>query len=56
MVYFAVQKLLSLIRSRLFVCFYFRYSRRWIDKDSAVIYGREPVFSLYKCYNVQSYI
>ena len=26
---FAVQKLLSFIRSHLFVCFYFHYSRRW---------------------------
>ena len=35
---FAVQKLLSMIRSHL--CFYFRYSRRWIKKDTAVIYVR----------------
>ena len=33
MVSFAVQKLLSLIRSHLgFFCFYFHYSRRWIKK------------------------
>ena len=37
MVSFAVQKLLSLIRSRLFL-FYFHYSRRWIQKDIAAIY------------------
>ena len=32
---FAVQKLLSLIRSHLF---YFHYSRRWIIEDCALIY------------------
>ena len=35
---FAVQKLLSLIRSHLF---YFCYSRRWVIEDLAVIYVRE---------------
>ena len=35
---FAVQKLLSLIRSHLFSCFYFRYSRRWVIEDLALIY------------------
>ena len=37
---FAVQKLLSLIRSHLFffVCFYFHYSRRWVKEDLALIY------------------
>ena len=30
---FAVQKLLSLIRSHLFTCFYFCYSRRWVIED-----------------------
>ena len=34
---FAVQKLLSLIRSHLFI-FYFNFSRRWIQKNIAVIY------------------
>ena len=39
MVSFAVQKLLSFIRSHLFVfCFYFHFSRRWVKKDLAVIY------------------
>ena len=33
---FAVQKLLSSIRSSF--CFYFHYSRRWIQKGIAVIY------------------
>ena len=36
---FAVQKLLSLIRSHLFTfVFYFGYSRRWIIEDLALIY------------------
>ena len=30
---FAVQKLLSLIRSHLFACFYLHYSRRWVIED-----------------------
>ena len=34
---FAVQKLLSLIRSHLF-SFYFCYSRRWVTEDLALIY------------------
>ena len=34
---FAVQKLLSLISSQLFT-FYFRYSRRWVIEDLALIY------------------
>ena len=39
---FAVQKLLSLNRPHLFIFyFYFYYSRRWIEKDVAVIYVRE---------------
>ena len=33
MVSFPVQKLLSLIRSHLFTCFYFCYSRRWVIED-----------------------
>ena len=33
---FAVQKLLSLIRSHF--CFYFHYSRRWVIEDLALIY------------------
>jgi len=38
-VFFAVQKLLSLIRSHLFLfVFYFHYSRRWVIEDLAVIY------------------
>ena len=36
---FAVQKLLSLIRSHLFYfCFYFHYSRRQVIEDLALIY------------------
>ena len=36
---FAVQKLLSLIRSRLFTfVFYFCYSRRWVIEDLDLIY------------------
>ena len=39
MVYFAVQKLLSLIRSYLFTfVFCFHYSRKWILEDLALIY------------------
>ena len=38
-VFFAVQKLLSLIRSNLFLfVFYFLYSRRWVIEDLDVIY------------------
>ena len=36
---FIVQKLLSLVRSHLFICFfYFHYSGRWVIEDLAVIY------------------
>ena len=36
---FVVQKLLSLIRSQLFIFFFnFHYSRRWVIEDLAVIY------------------
>ena len=39
---FIVQKLLSLIRSHLFIfCFYFHYSGRWVIEDPAMIYVRE---------------
>ena len=38
MVSFAVQKLLSLIRSHLFTCFYFHYFRRWVIQDLALIH------------------
>ena len=38
---FAVQKLLSLIRSHFYCCFYFHYSQRWVIEDPAVIYVRE---------------
>ena len=38
-VFFAVQKLLSLIRSHLFTfAFFFGYSRRWVIEDLALIY------------------
>ena len=35
---FAVQKLLSLIRSQLFTFVFFHYSRRWVIEDLALIY------------------
>ena len=35
---FAVQKLLSLIRSHLLTFFNFHYSRRWVIEDLALIY------------------
>ena len=35
---FSVQKLLSLMRSHLFTCFYFHYSRRWVIEDLAFLY------------------
>ena len=38
MVSFPVQKLLSLIRSHLFTCFYFCYCRRWVIEEIALIY------------------
>src|SRR5574337_290117 len=39
---FVVQKLLSLIRSHLFIfCFYFQYYGRWVIEDPAVMYVRE---------------
>ena len=42
MVSFAVQKLLSLIRSQLFVfVFMFYYPRKWIREDLATIYVKE---------------
>ena len=41
MVSFAVQKLLILITSHVFIfCFYFRYSRRWIKNNLPAIYGK----------------
>ena len=46
---FIVQKLLSLIRSPLFICFYFHYSGRWVIKDPAVIYVRVYFFILFPC-------
>ena len=44
---FAMQKLLSLIRSHLFIfVFYFHYSRRWIEKDLSVMTESVlPIFS-----------
>ena len=38
---FVVQKLLSLIRSHFYFCFYSHYSGRWVIEDPAVIYVRE---------------
>ena len=40
-VLFVVQKLLILIRSHVYFCFYFQYSGRWVIEDPAVIYVRE---------------
>ena len=41
MISFAVQKLLSLITSHVFIfCFYFCYSRRWIKNNLPAIYGK----------------
>ena len=37
---FVVQKLLILIRSPFYFCFYFHYSGRWIIEDPAMIYVR----------------
>ena len=47
MVSFAVQKVLCLIRVPfVYFCFYFHDCRRWIQKDTAVIYIKEcSVFS-----------
>ena len=36
-----VQKPLILIRSHLFICFYFQYSGRWVIEDPVVIYVGE---------------
>ena len=44
---FAVQMLLSLIRSHLFICFYFCSSRRWVIEDLAVIYVIECSASVF---------
>ena len=47
---FIVQKLLSLVRSHLFICFFnFHYSGRWVIEDLAVIYV--SVFYLCFFYN-----
>ena len=40
-IFFAVQKLLILIKSHLLFCFYFHYSRKLVIEDLAVIYVRE---------------
>ena len=48
MVHFAVEKLLSLIRSHLKnFCFYFHYFRTWIQKNTAVTYVREYSTSVF---------
>ena len=42
MIFFDVQNLFSLIRSHLFIfLFYFHYSRRWIEKELAVVGVKE---------------
>ena len=38
---FVVQKLLILIRSHVYFCFYFQYSGRWVIEDPAVMYVGE---------------
>ena len=56
--FFAVQKLLSLTRSPfVYFCFYFHYSRRYINKDIAAIYVKSvlPVF-LWEFYSILPYI
>ena len=46
MVSFAMQKLLSLIRSNLFIfVYFFHYYRRWIQNDIAMIYVRVSCLS-----------
>ena len=35
---FAMQKILSFIRSHFLTCFYLHYSRRWVIEDLALIY------------------
>ena len=48
---FAVQNLVSLIRSHLFIFFYFHYPRRWVKKGLAVIYASVlPMFSTKSLY------
>ena len=46
-IFFAVQKLLSVSGFQVFSFVYFHFSGRWIEKDVIVIYVREclPVFS-----------
>ena len=59
MISFAVQKLLSLIRSPfVYFCFYFHYSGRRIEKDTAAIYVRvcSAYVLLQKFYSVWSWI
>ena len=58
MVSSAVQKLLSLIRSHLFIFVIICYSRRWIQKNTAVLYVKEcsACVSLWEFYSVQSSI
>ena len=56
MVFFVVQKLLSLIRSHfLEFCFYFHYTQRWFQKDITVIYVKEcsAYVFLQELYSVQ---
>ena len=49
---FAVQKLLSLIRSHLFIYFYFYYSRKWVIEDLASIYVIKcPAYVLHEEFN-----
>ena len=58
MVSFAVQKLLSLIRSHwFFLCLYCHYSRRWTKQDVAVIYVKECLayVFLWEFYSVWPY-
>ena len=40
-VFFVVQKLLSLYAPFVYFCFYFQYSGRWVIEDPAVIYVGE---------------
>jgi len=56
---FVVQKLLSLIRSHLFIfCFYIQYSGRWVIEDPAVIYVGKcfAYVLLWEFYSFWSYV
>ena len=49
---FAMQKILSFIRSHFLTCFYLHYSRRWVIEDLALIYVVEHS----ACFPLKSFI